>query len=342
MLLIFKQFKLEEISLIEYNYRIQNKNKAPRMNISILNDILDFIDLPYRVSEEIADSGQRKVFEGYKVGDPKRLVIKISPIFATAVARIQREIKILNSLNSDYFPKIIFQCFITDQNLEDFYDNQDPQRDLNKFLEIKDLEIKPFLLTIEEYIINLPWDECLEKLRIEKNLVIFLLHLFKGLSLLWEKKVVHRDLKPENILIRPSFIPIIIDLGIAKSFQEGTPSLTHPAFNSPCTPRYAAPEQLTNDKSEITYKTDQFSIGVIAFYILTNQFPYGDEKAVGIEQTINNLLKGIAPNIKSLNKNINDKLSNLVNKLIAVKPYERFRTPNKIIKTLMEIKEEIR
>ena len=83
--------------------------------------------------------------------------------------------------------------------------------------------------------------------------------------------VIHSDVKPQNVFVEPSKRDIkLIDFGL--SYYK--PKSTSKAIGY--TPRYAAPEQLTNTKTDITYKADQFAIGVIAYFILTGQFPYGD------------------------------------------------------------------
>jgi serine/threonine protein kinase len=200
------------------------------------------------------------------------------------------------------------------------------------------MRLKAFLLTVEEYIEHISWDDCIDELKKEQNLVDFLIHIFKALSRLWSLKIVHRDLKPENILVKEDLRPIIIDLGIAKSFRDGTMDLTHYAFQTPCTPRYAAPEQLTNSKTEITYKTDQFSVGVMAYTILAGRFPYGDELEVGVEQVVDNFVAGRVEDLKKYNDNINVKLALLIHKLIQVKPYKRFRNADTILQKLYEMK----
>ncbi len=177
----------------------------------------------------------------------------------------------------------------------------------------------------------------IKRMRQEKQLADFLLHLFEGLKLLWGKKIVHRDLKPENILIRPNMLPVIIDLGIAKSMSEGATIITNPAFPSPCTPRYAAPEQLTNNKAEVTYKTDQFSVGVIAFSALTGIFPYGSDAEIGIEGVIHNFYSGQMAKIKDHNVSVSDGMTKFIEKLLKVYPYQRFRAIDEIVTTFKAV-----
>jgi serine/threonine protein kinase len=63
------------------------------------------------------------------------------------------------------------------------------------------MNLRPFLVTVEEYIPNVNWESCTGRFKEEHLLIQLLRHLFSALRLLWDRKIVHRDLKPGNILI---------------------------------------------------------------------------------------------------------------------------------------------
>src|SRR5690606_5109832 len=143
------------------------------------------------------------------------------------------------------------------------------------------------------------WEDHIDSFRADEKLFSnFLKNIFTALNVLWEKKIVHRDLKPDNILIRSDLTPVIIDLGIAKSMREGTQAITHVFGHSPCTPQFAAPEQLANNKTEVTYKSDQFAIGVIAFWVMTGSFPFGAISDIGPEGFLKNINENNVTNAK--------------------------------------------
>jgi serine/threonine-protein kinase len=310
------------------------------MDTTTLNEILSFMQADFVSTDKLPATGQRIVFHGLQISSGEDCILKICPMNPINVARIQREIRILGNLDSEYFPKLFYQTFITDSILLDFYDSFDTRQEevRQRLGALQAMQIKPFLLTAEEYIDHIPWENCIEDLKKELTLVDFLGHLFQGLSLLWGAQVAHRDLKPDNILLRADLKPVIVDLGIAKSFRPGTQEFT--VLQTPCTPRYAAPEQLTNTKTDITYKTDQFSVGVIAFLILTGQFPYGDVCQINA-QILDNFSQGNLVNIRDHNASVSEQLAQFIEKLLQVHPYRRFRNIETIIQKLNEIKESL-
>ena len=148
---------------------------------------------------------------------------------------------LLNSLRSRYYPKLHYNDTISHQP-----GTGDP------------LPHKIFL-SIEERVDALPLNMCPSQFSTESKVSKLLLDLVEGLDLLWSRpeKIVHRDLKPTNILVRQDESIIIIDLGIVR--EEGMPGLTHDdAPYGPCTPLYASPEQASNDKRNISFKSDFF------------------------------------------------------------------------------------
>lgn len=88
-----------------------------------------------------------------------------------------------------------------------------------------------------------------------------------------EKQLVHRDIKPANIMFREDSAPVLTDFGIVRMLDQ--PTLTQAFLNmGPGTPAYAAPEQLTNDKALIDWRTDQFDLGIVIAECLLGHHPF--------------------------------------------------------------------
>jgi predicted Ser/Thr protein kinase len=81
--------------------------------------------------------------------------------------------------------------------------------------------------------------------------------------------IVHRDIKPANILVDTDGNGIVTDFGIAKVAEAPGQTQTGTAIG---TPSYMSPEQCRGDA--ITAASDQYSLGVVAYEMLTGQPPF--------------------------------------------------------------------
>ena len=96
----------------------------------------------------------------------------------------------------------------------------------------------------------------------------------KGLRAFQRKEMVHQDIRPENIMIDTSGTVKIIDLG---SVRVAGISEAMPAFDTGDvlgTFQYAAPEYFLGHSG--THRSDLYSLGVVAYEMLTGWLPYGD------------------------------------------------------------------
>lgn len=92
-------------------------------------------------------------------------------------------------------------------------------------------------------------------------------HCLKGFSYLYEQKIIHRDLKPANLLISEKNILKIADFGFGIKQCDAANSKYNVG-----SPLYMAPESLK--RSDYSFKTDIWGIGVIFFQMLTGSTPW--------------------------------------------------------------------
>jgi hypothetical protein len=101
-----------------------------------------------------------------------------------------------------------------------------------------------------------------------------------GLAAAHRAGVVHRDLKPENVLVQGSGAEQrvkLIDFGLARaSFLR---CLTQSGLVLG-TPEYMAPEQVRG--GEVDARTDIYSLGCVAYHVLTGAPPFLAEAPLGV------------------------------------------------------------
>jgi serine/threonine protein phosphatase PrpC len=97
----------------------------------------------------------------------------------------------------------------------------------------------------------------------------------KGLRAFHRKEMLHQDIRPENIMIDTKGTVKIIDLGSVRvaGVREAMPATDTGDILG--THQYAAPEYFLGRPG--TEKSDLFSLGLIAYELLTGVLPYGDE-----------------------------------------------------------------
>ena len=96
-----------------------------------------------------------------------------------------------------------------------------------------------------------------------------------------QKGVIHRDLKPANVMINQRREPVVMDFGLAREVETGSPGQTTPGTVLG-TPSYMPPEQARGDVTAVGPGSDVYSLGVILFEMLTGRKPYRAENPMAI------------------------------------------------------------
>lgn len=101
--------------------------------------------------------------------------------------------------------------------------------------------------------------------------------VIKGLRALHRREMLHQDLRPENIMIDADGGVTLIDFGSAyvAGVQEAAPGREEDGILG--TYQYSAPEYFSGEA--VSWRADLFSLGVIAYEMLTGTLPYGTQVA---------------------------------------------------------------
>ncbi len=94
--------------------------------------------------------------------------------------------------------------------------------------------------------------------------------------------VIHRDIKPDNILLEGTRGRVIVtDFGIAKAMSSTSGSTLTSAGTAIGTPSYMSPEQAAGER-EIDGRSDLYSLGVVAYQMLSGELPFNAPTVAGI------------------------------------------------------------
>ena len=98
----------------------------------------------------------------------------------------------------------------------------------------------------------------------------------KGLQAFHRLEMLHQDLRPDNIMIDTTGTVKIIDFGATRvAGVDGDRHRRSTQINLLGTAQYAAPEYFLGESG--TSRSDLFSLGVIAYQMLSGRLPYGAE-----------------------------------------------------------------
>ena len=99
-----------------------------------------------------------------------------------------------------------------------------------------------------------------------------------ALAFAHSRGIIHRDVKPENIFLdEESGRALLSDFGIARSDEQDSMTRTGTAIG---TPFYMSPEQI--DGAAVDGRSDLYSLGLVAWEMLTGQRPWDGESLYNV------------------------------------------------------------
>jgi serine/threonine protein kinase len=264
----------------------------------------------YQIISHIASGGMGAVYLAFDPVLNRNVALKVmSPDMAARpnmVQRFQREAKAAAKLKHEN----IVQIFDFGEAAGIFYLALE-------FVEGTDLE---------DYIEQRPGG----RLEVEETIAVAI-QAAKALDHAYSQDIVHRDIKPSNFLVTTRGGKLFIkltDMGLAREADDSRITRDNTTLG---TVEYISPEQ-ARDAGSADTRSDLYSLGCSIFHMLVGHAPF--PKGTLIEK-VQHHLSTPPPDVRAHRSDVSDHIANVLFKLLAKDPDERYETPLHLLHDLM-------
>ena len=133
-----------------------------------------------------------------------------------------------------------------------------------------------------------------------------------------ERDIVHRDIKAANIMIDRDGRVLVTDFGVALRASDVELTVDGTVIG---TPAYMSPEQCAGRRAEP--QSDQYSLGIVGFHMLTGDLPFHSDTLAGLMQ--HHFFTSV-PDPRLVRDDVPDALCDVLDRALAKSPEERFET----------------
>lgn len=261
----------------------------------------------YRITERIGRGGMAEVYKGVHTHLDRQVAIKVLHGYllddGDFLTRFKREAKAVANLRH---PNIV--------QVYDFDIQDDIIFMVMEYIDGTDLQSQMVQLDKEGKHLSI------------KEIGSIIKDIASALDYAHSRGMLHRDVKPSNILIDKNNKAYLTDFGIARLLTDQKLTATGTLIG---TPAYMSPEQGRGE--EVSRESDIYSLGVVAFELITGQVPYDAQTPIAIVQ------KQIAdpiPDLRKFVQDVPDSAQEVIETALAKSPEKRYPSAEALVVAL--------
>ena len=279
----------------------------------------------YRILERLGAGGMGEVYKAEDTRLHRHVALKLmlddGAHTAQARARFLREAQASSALNHP--------------NIVTIYEIDEVERHGERYSFI-----------VMEYVPGRTLKEMAGSCSVEEAVEI-ILQIADALAQAHERGIVHRDVKPSNVIVTEHTRVKVLDFGVAKfdplPLEEGeTASLFATEFVKTLpgavigTFGYMSPEQALG--KEVDYRSDIFSLGVVAYELIAGQPPFKGNSALAVVDAI---IHAETPPMARFNLQVPPELEMIVRRMLEKSPELRYGSLREVRADLDAVHREI-
>ncbi|MCE9566919.1 MAG: serine/threonine protein kinase [Planctomycetes bacterium] len=153
-----------------------------------------------------------------------------------------------------------------------------------------------------------------------------------GLKHAHDKGIAHRDIKPGNLLVDKEGVVKILDMGLARFFEDDRDRITRDLDGGSVmgTADYVAPEQLM-DSATADHRADIYSLGATFYHLVTGRPPFEGSTTAKL---VAHQLKAVPP-AHSIREDVPEEVSEIIEQMMEKDPDDRYQSATDLIAELL-------
>jgi eukaryotic-like serine/threonine-protein kinase len=163
--------------------------------------------------------------------------------------------------------------------------------------------------------------------------IAWAIQIGEGLVEAHHRALVHRDIKSDNIMITPAGRAKLMDFGLARIRDAGSPS--HTATTSG-TLAYMAPEQFRD--GAIDARSDLYSFGVVLYEMLAGRAPFDAESPAA---TMYAVLNTEPEPLQSVRPGLPSDLQHVLDRALEKDPADRYQSMDDVLIELRRVQRQL-